>query len=284
MLLSLAATGMCIKLKESEFIKKNYKLFQLKKGGDILKKPLSLFITGILTLLIITNAAGQTTPPAGQNDTEAERIQAISTMLNETRFSNSLWWYGWMGVYGASAGVSFSIAGKTDSDTVKITQTVSGIESVIGFAGVLLSPMPPAYAAGRLENMPDSTADEQSAKLAAAEGYLKETAETQEFGRSWVTHTLNFVVNASGGLAIWKGYDEEIEKDGGDPLREGLINFIVGFVVGEIQIFTQPTKGIEQWKSYRGRYGIKEGELENNVKVFAVAVDGGLAAGLTLKF
>lgn len=245
---------------------------------------LSIFITVIFTFLFTINAAGQTVQPDKQGEVVGERLQVIETMLNESRFSNSLWWYGWMGAYGAASAVSFTIASKSDDDVTRITQTVSGIESVIGLAGVILTPLPPAYAYRHLDNMPYSTQEDKDKKLSAAEGYLRETAQTQEFGASWVAHTLNFVVNASGGLVIWQGYDEQIEHAGGDPLKEGLLNFIIGFAVGEIQIFTQPTGGIRQWKFYSEKYNIEDAGLENRVNMFASANGTGILAGVTLSF
>ena len=189
-----------------------------------------------------------------------------------------------MGIYTAASAGSFTAACISENDVTKITQTVSGVESVIGLAGVILSPMPPAYAVNRLDGMPSSTPEERAKKLAASEDYLRETAQTQEFGRSWITHSLNFLVNASGGLVIWKGYDEKIERAGGKPFKEGMLNFIMGFIIGEIQIFTQPTGGIGQWKSYNEKYGIRDAEVENDVALFAVPNGGGLLVVLTLKY
>lgn len=251
----------------------------------IIKKTYRIFVTAVVTMLIATGASGQTTTAVKDKNNDAERVELIRNMLNENRFSNSLWWYGWMGIYTATSAGSFAAAYATKNDVTRITQNVSGVESVIGLMGVIFSPMPPAYAGNRLDRMPFSTAEERAKKLAAAEGYLRETSETQEFGRSWINQGLNFAVNAAGGLIIWKGYGDRIEREGGKPLKEGLMNFIMGLAVSEIQIFTQPTGGIGQWKSYNEKYSSGDAEsAENIVTVFAVPGSTGISVGLTLSY
>ncbi len=247
-----------------------------------MNKTYRILITAIVSVLITSGATGQTTLPAGDKSPEAERVQLIRTMLDDTRISNSIWWYGWMGVYGGLTAGSFAAAYISDNDVTKITQAVSGVESVIGLAGLLLSPMPPAYAACSLDRMPFSTTEEKKAKLAASEGYLRDTAETQEFGRSWINQCLNLAVNAAGGLVIWKGYEDRIERAGGNPRKEGLLNFIIGMAVSEIQIFTQPTAGIDQWKSYKEKYNTGYNEFGRDVIICAVPNGTGVSVGLTL--
>jgi hypothetical protein len=249
-----------------------------------MKKILSIFIALACTLAFMTGASGQSSTPAIPDSAVLDRTLEIQKLFDDTRFSNSLWWYGWMGVYGAATAASFTIGGLAKNDVTRITWMVSGVESVFGLVGVFLSPMPPAYAKCRLDSMPSATPEERLKKLSRAEGYLRETAENQDFGQTWITHGLNFVVNGAGGLVIWKGYEKRIERAGGKPWQEGLMNFLIGFVVGELQIFTQPTRGIEQWKAYKAKYGIKDDEPGSNVKAFVLPSDTGLAAGLTLAF
>jgi len=210
---------------------------------------------------------------------ENERIGYIQKEFDDSSLYNSIWWYGWMGIYAGTAAVSFGIAQSSDDDTVKITQTVSGVQSVIGLAGLIFSPMPPAYAGRTLREMPYGTPEDKARKLSEAERYLQETADVQEFGSSWITHFLNFAVGASGALVIWKVYDDEIEDAGGDPDKEALNNFLLSFLVGELQIFTQPTGGIKAWNRYREIFN-----PGSNTHIFIVPQYNGIAAGAVYLF
>jgi hypothetical protein len=208
-----------------------------------------------------------------------ERISFIQKEFDDSAMYSSIWWYGWMGVFGASAAVSFGVGLTSDDETVKITQVVSGVQSVIGFTGLILSPMPSVYAGGRLSRMPDGTQEEKIRKLLEGERLLSETADAQAFGSSWVPHLLNFAVGAAGGLIIWKAYGNEIEDSGGNPRKEALYNFLLSFVIGELQIFSQPTSGIKAWNSYRGMYA-----PDSSTYYFIVPAYDGLLAGGAVMF
>lgn len=210
---------------------------------------------------------------------ETERITFIQKEFDDSAMYSSIWWYGWMGVFGASAAVSFGVGLTSDDETVKITQVVSGIQSVIGFTGLILSPMPSVYAGGRLSRMPDGTQDEKIRKLLEGERLLSETADAQAFGSSWVPHLLNFAVGAAGGLIIWKAYGNEIEDAGGNPRKEALYNFLLSFIIGELQIFSQPTSGIKAWNSYRGMYA-----PDSSTYYFIIPAYDGLLAGGAVMF
>lgn len=210
---------------------------------------------------------------------ESGRISFIQKEFDDSSMYSCIWWYGWMGVYGASAAVSFGIGLNSDDDVVKITQVVSGVQSVIGFAGLVFSPMPSAYADSRLREMPDGTAEERLQKLHEGERLLCETADAQSFGSSWVPHLLNFVVGAGGAMVIWKVYGDEIEDAGGNPGREGLYNFLISFIVGELQIFSQPTSGIKAWNRYREMYA-----PDSSSYFFVVPQYSGLLAGAAVRF
>lgn len=210
---------------------------------------------------------------------EAERVDYIQKQFDESEAYSAVWWYGWIGIYGAAAGVSFGIGIASDDEVVKVTQVVSGFQSVAGLAGLLLSPMPSVYAGDTLRGMRAETPGEKNGKLAEAERLFAETAGAQAMGVSWITHMLNFAVGAAGGVVIWKVYDDEIRDAGGDPGKEALVNFLLSFIIGELQIFTQPAGAIDSWDKYRQEY-----EPENSTSFFIVPQYNGLYAGAALMF
>lgn len=251
---------------------------RLPERQDYMNRKINLILSLLIFLFLCITGSGYAAEglPAGN---EIERISYIQKEFDDSRLYNSIWWYGWMGIYGGTAAVSFSIGLSSDDDTVKITQVVSGIQSVIGLAGLALSPMPPAYAGSELREMPVSTPDEKMLKLSRGEKLLQETAEVQEFGSSWITHFLNLAVGASGALVIWKVYDDEIDDAGGDPDKEALNNFLLSFIIGEMQIFSQPTGGIKAWTRYRELF-----RPYINSRIIIVPQYNGLAAGAVYTF
>jgi hypothetical protein len=237
-------------------------------------------LSAIFILFSFTAVRSQSSQPQSQ-DIDTERIRYIENVFNESAITSQIWWYGWMGTYSAVAVVSFSIGAVSNNDAVKIVQYVSGVEALIGVAGLLASPMTSAYASWRLRPMPFGTAEERKEKLARGETYLDDCAEGQALGSSWITHTLNVAINAAGGLVIWKGYEKRIRNAGSNPMTQGLINFLAGTAVGEIQIFTQPTRGIEDRRIYNQRYRSNARSAGLDVRLFFVPWNDGFAAGVS---
>lgn len=195
---------------------------------------------------------------AGQNSSDdlTNRIKEIQSTLDAGEGSAKLWWYGWAGFYTGAAVFSFGLAGLTEDKTLKITQSVAGVESLLGAGGLLIFPFPSRNAAQKLRRMPESTNEERIAKLKEAERLLKKSADAELSGRSWLQHTLAFLVNTTGSLVIWKGYEKQIKENGDNPFTQALINFALGTAVAELQIWTQPTKAIKDRDEYQNKYSL----------------------------
>ncbi len=252
----------------------------------MVRMKLSAFILAVLmALLQNTVSFAQEKGPALTGTGVTERIDFIQQGFDDGKTRAQVWWYGWMAVYGGAAAASYTIGFTSNDRTTRITQIVSGVESTIGLAGLLLSPMVSAYAPSDLREMPSGTPDESTRKLREAERYLKEAAEGQELGRSWISHSLNLLVNAGGAMVIWKGYGDEIRHDGGSPSKEALVNFAAGFIVGEIQILTQPLKSVRDLDAYRRRYGaMQAGRGIFEPRFFVLPTARGMYAGAALLF
>lgn len=215
-------------------------------------KVINQFYICVLCLVFLCSTGYAATVSSGGN--EKEKIMYIQQQFDNNGLYSSIWWYGWMGVYGASAAASLGVGLTSDNKVTKITQVVSGVQSLLGFAGIAASPMTSAYAGSRLRSMPENTPEEIRIKLKEAERFLNEASNVQSFGSSWISHSLNLAVGAGGALVIWKGYGNEIKDAGGNPKKEALVNFLLSFIVGELQIFTQPTAEIKGWDDYRTKY------------------------------
>jgi hypothetical protein len=104
-------------------------------------------------------------------------------------------------------------------------------------------------------------------------------------GRSWITHALALAVNGGGAMVIWKGYGDRIEDDGRNPRKEAILNFVLGTIVSEIQIFTQPTRAIADRDNYRRRHGLQPvSEGASDVMFFAMPSGRGMLIGASMPF
>jgi hypothetical protein len=112
----------------------------------------------------------------------------------------------------------------------------------LGAMGQIVEPMTPGSAPDKLAVVSENTPDERKAKLAQAESLLRECAQREKDGRSWKTHVLTGAVNAAGGLVVWLGFKRSF--------WEGAANFALNTAVTEIQIWSQPTRAIEDYQDY----------------------------------
>ncbi len=244
-------------------------------------------VTCALLAVLMTPGAtalmAQNTGTAITDEQARTRVEELQGVLNEGQGNMRLWWWGWTGIYTALSAGSFTIAALADGDTEKITYTVSGVQSALGVIGMLISPQAAGYGPSRIRNMPAGTPSELRAKLTESERILDQAAEDEIMGRSWITHALALVVNGGGALVIWKKYGDRIEDDGGDPGKEAILNFVLGTIVSEIQIFTQPTRAIADRDAYRRRHGLPAtGDAGGEVRFFAAPSQRGMMMGATL--
>ncbi len=208
-----------------------------------------------------------------------ERLEFIQTSLNSGEGGATIWWWSWLGIYSVLTAGSFILAGVSDGDTEKITNTVSGVQSALGAVGMLISPFAPRYVPETVRSLPRGTENELSSSFGEARVLFNAAADDAVMGRSWINHVLALVVNGGGALVIWKKYGDRIEDDGENPKKEALMNFVLGTIVSEIQIFTQPTRAIRDREEYRRRFGTLSRGDAVNVRYFAAPTGRGMVLG-----
>lgn len=243
-----------------------------EKSGDITR------LRG-LTALVLTAAFLTARPAVGEqltDDEVTERLEYIEKALIEGKFTANLWWGGWLGF---NAGTMLIFGIKAGIDTTKAdmqNDAVSAAQSALGVLGLAISPMVPGYASDRLRELPDSTAEQRREKLARAEELLRESAEYEIFGWSWVPHVLGVAVGLAGGLTLWLGFKR--------PIEEGLINFGLAVAVNEAQIWTQPMRAKRDWEAYQLEFGASSQETTSEsagARWFVAPAPGGFAAGVS---
>jgi hypothetical protein len=187
----------------------------------------SLFLAALLVAAAVETAAAQSTDGSGGT------AAAIGAELDAEAARARLWWNAWTAGYaGLTIGQGVAAGRSGDRDT-RADLGVGAATSLIGVAGMLLSPLPRvAAAAEELETMPSGTAEERQARDRAAVLLRERAADAEREGRSWLSHALNFVVAAGSSLVLWKGFDR------GTSAAE---SFATGLAVGELQLWTQPS-------------------------------------------
>jgi len=202
------------------------------------------------------------------------RIARIEAGLDHGKALANVWWIGWIGIQAGSAAAFGALAiADRESPGMPVNAVNAGV-SAIGATMLLVLPFVPSYAPHRLRDLPEDTPEARRAKLAAAEEWLRRSAESEELGRGWIAHALNFGVAAAAGLLLAFAFETTDWKD-------GLYNFGFLFAVGELQVATQPTRSIRAWKAYRRLYAPVP-RAEDRVEIAAFAAPG--AAAVSIRF
>lgn len=208
------------------------------------QRPLQALLAAITIGLAPLSAAAD--PPraaAPYSDAEiTQRIAFIQTRLDRATPAADRWWYGWyIGWSGLTVGQSVIAVAATDAG-LRADSAVGAVGSSLGIGPLGVFPFPACTAAAELRSLSASTPDERLRKLKRAEGLLRNSADAEAFGRSWITHALSGTVSIALGLVLGLGYKRPVT---------GALNAVAGIAISEAQIFTQPTAAINDWSEYR---------------------------------
>ncbi len=117
------------------------------------------------------------------------------------------------------------------------------INGLLGWVPMILFPFRPAFAAAELRSVPAGTSPERAERLRTAERLLRECAEAEEFGHSWVIHTIGIVLGAASSAVLWLGFHQAWYSVG--------FNFVATVGFNELQLWTQPRQAVRDWRRYR---------------------------------
>lgn len=174
--------------------------------------------------------------PGPARATQTERLPQLEARLADEEGAAQTWWTAWLAGY--SAVVVLQGAGALLADELLPEGTererwqlrgrflVGGSAALVGVIAGLARPWSPKQGVAPLAGL------EGEPRLRAAEALLREGAEHEAFGRSWLTHVGGVAINGAAGLVLWLVYDLPVD---------GAIQFVVGTGVAQAQIWTQPT-------------------------------------------
>jgi hypothetical protein len=174
---------------------------------------------------------GFVVPRVARADDEP-RLRSIVEVLESEEAPARRWWWGWLGGFTVATAVQAFVAFRTDDDAIRAETRVGAVTSAIGALDTLIAPFPVPGAASRLRALPDGTGEERREKLRLAEEELRACADAERHGRSWFPHVGAVLVNGAAGVFLWRHDDLPLE---------GLGAFVIGMLVAEAKIFSQPT-------------------------------------------
>lgn len=169
-----------------------------------------------------------------------QRLTFLTERLEHGRRHASLWQSGWFAVNGAGTIVSGVQAGFEDGNE-QLYDIMEAGKAAAGVAYLLIDPMQGRHGAAPIRGLPDATHAERVARLAHAEAVLHAAAVRSRQRTSWAFHLGNLGFNLISG-AVLLAVDE--------PTLAAL-SVGIDTVVGEAQIWTQPSAPLEDWQDYR---------------------------------
>jgi hypothetical protein len=208
---------------------------------------------------------------SGMSDAELDRrLEWLETTLDDGATYGKIWQYGWTSGYSLGVVLGTVQAATTNHRTKLVNGIVTASKAAIGTGRFLIWPHPARLGA---DPMREVTGDDRAAKLerlAAGEAQLEAVAARADVRWDWKRHAGTVGINSAGaGFALGYGRD-----------RDALINLGIGVVVGEIMIFTSPTRGAEDLSAYQRQFAATP--TDPGWKVSLVPMPGG--AGLKVDF
>lgn len=174
------------------------------------------------------------------------RLRYLSKLLSEEGAAARRWTFAWGGTYALLGLAQLGVLPLFDKPEWPDWYW-GAASSLVGVAFSVLDPLEVLHEGDGFARRAAAAGDDDTCRLLAeGERLLREGAEHEADGRSWLIHGGNVLFNAGIGLVLGLGYGRWVS---------GLINFAVGALIGELTIFTSPNQLIAGWKQYRGAGG-----------------------------
>lgn len=188
-------------------------------------------------------------PPAPELDTCTGEVGARLRYLEPRLEANARyaqgWWWGWMVVNGGGMVASGIQAGLDDDRGHRALDVTNAVQSAIGVADLVFDPPPLRRGVEKVQEVDVASHDGCAARLQAAEKLMRDAAaDAHEERFGWLNHVGNLFVNGVGAVIVAKGFDES----------EGWKSGAIGFVVGELQLWSYPWQVGRTLEDYEHRF------------------------------
>jgi len=197
----------------------------------------------------------------------SERINFIQSSFDKGQNSAKVWSYSWMVINGAATGLQTYQT--ISSRHYRASNIVGASESFLGLGALIVDPFHARSSGSDLREIPGGTPEEQKNKLDKAEKWLERNYKQERLGRSWLSHVGVLAVSIIGAGIVWH-YNGS---------KNGIISALSNVVGGEALIWTQPTRGINNYNDYHSKYKDAYGGIPEK-KYFIAPSPNGFVAGV----
>ena len=217
------------------------------------------------------------TPALGAIDAET-RLRWLDQHLASGAARARIWAWTWRAAYAGTTLGEIGLALLDNHDTGKRAADIVGATSA--FIGVAANVILPLKVMGDqrwwAKHYASARGDDVCALVNTAELLFIRDAESEEFGVGPLVHIGNFVINVAGGLVLGLGYDR---------WPAFAYTSLVGIIVGEIQVATQPTDVVEDLRLYRaGQLAAQPNRPRLGLAMAPLLLRDGGGASVTLRW
>lgn len=169
--------------------------------------------------------------------------------LNQEAKKVRTWWRGWMGGFASLVAVQGAGYFILKGENMKTEMLVGGAGALLGFAGMVISPLPNVWRADRevIRIMDEAEAAKSVSNPvpAAVPGVstedlirvqLQRAAQAERDGRNWFNHVLGAAVPIASAVLLWTVWEK------GDAPTGGITTLGAGLAISAAQLYTQPYK------------------------------------------
>ena len=186
-----------------------------------------------------TPATAISTPCKG---TTAEKLEFISSRLDERQRHARIWWMGFTGFYGIGTVVSAAQAATEHDDGDRAIAIVSTVKAAFGTTRLFFFDRPAALDGGEpvREKLPDC-----DAALARGEELMQRAAHETRSRYSWKRHLSIIGINSLGAVIAGEGWNDR---------QDAWVSAGIGIAVGEVMAWTHPWNGVRDLEEYEARF------------------------------
>lgn len=197
-----------------------------------------------LLMLLMTSARVVAAQELGQDEIE-QRLHFLEARLKAEQ-SQARWYEAsWSLVYVGGLGYgSYQIA-QANTRGALAEGIVGASKSVIGAAGLALSPLKAARALRDLDEGSDAAPGQRDQRLALAESLLRRNANESDIRYKWQPHVFSLLLNLVGGAIIWIAGD----------LPRAAQSTGIAIAVGELNIWSRPWGAKRDLREYKREFG-----------------------------
>jgi hypothetical protein len=188
-----------------------------------------------------------------------------------------IWAWTWRAAYtGITIGEVVLAVTAKDTES-RAAAVVGGASSFIGVAANMILPLKiMGDQSWWQKHYARSRNDDPCALVNTAEMLLVRGAESEAFGVGPLVHIGNFLINIAGGLVLGLGYDR---------WPAFAYTSLVGILVGELQVATQPTDAVEDLRLYRaGLLDMRPSRPRLGLAMAPIIMRDGGGAALTFRW